>query len=759
MTRRYPALPFLAAVIIGIVTADLLAAPSWIFLSIGFAAILVALALWAKGKTVGAVALTVVGIGALAGCHYAIRYLERGPHHVANNVTSKKITRVFGRIADWPDLRTDHTDYVVAVDSVVTDQLRRVDGRILLRVTDTTTALQRGDRVEFYGRVYLNELHPEDEHSTARRMRLREICGAVYLPTLLNVRVDRRPEVGLFAVVDRVRIWILNVFEQSLSPESAAMASGFLLGETRNISPKVYGMFRDSGTLHVLAVSGSNVALVLLFVLVALRPFGVKQPWRGGALLAAILIFALLSYSQPSVIRASVMAAFVVLAGMLGREYDLNHIVSLSVLVILAVAPSQLFDVGFQLSVVTAWGLVLLVKPLSDLFGKWHNKYWYRWLVFPIMISVIAQICSAPLIAYYFGKVPLVSVPANLVIVPLTSIAVIGLMGVLAAYLILPILGLFLGTLIDPILRFLVLALQWFQQWQWTSVETGPLSNVPLAKLWIFAYFILVVLAIFGLGRKWARRWAIIGVALAINAVLATLVFMQPTQAPQIRFTSLPGGIIALVDQPGEYTADMIIASGRVRIDDVDARLIQPVLDLNRIKKLRHLYVLYATFDVIDDLLRIAIANQCAHVYVAEGNRAGFEDYLTYHPEMTSPPITYFGGEASADFGIGYRLSENRIDLATRHRQFVFCSGTESIEESVAAGEAADLTLIVANRWNPTPQDWIALRRKGVSRIICSRIEQLPVEADDASGPDDVDLVLPEFTVDLYRTGPYRLPL
>jgi ComEC/Rec2-related protein len=741
------------------VAADISAAPSWLFLSIGFACVLAALAFWAKQKTVAAVALTVIGVGALAGCHYVVRFMERGPHHVANVVSAKKITRIFGQISDWPDLRGDHTDYVVRVDSVVTDQLRRVDGRILLRVTDTTTALQRGDRVEFYGRVYLRELRPDDEHLTSRRMRLREVCGTVYLPTLLNVRVDRRPEVGLFAVVDRTRHWILTVFEQSLSPQSAALASGFLLGETRNIAPEIYGMFRDSGTLHVLAVSGSNVALVLLFALLVFRPFGIKQPWRGAALLAVIVLFALLSHTQPSVIRASTMAAFVVIAGMLGREYDLNHIVSLSVLIILAAAPSQLFDVGFQLSVVAAWGLVLLVKPVSDLFAKWHNSFWYRWLVFPIIISTVAQICSAPLIAYYFGRVPVVSAPANLLIVPLTSVAVVALLGILVGYLILPILGLFLGSLVDPVLKFLVLSLEWFEKLQWTSINTGPLIQVPLAKPAIVAYFTLVILVFFGFSREWARRWAVVGAAVIVNLVLVALIITKTGDAPEIRFTSLPGGIVALVDQPQDQAADLIIASGRVRIDNLDARLIQPVLDMNQVKKLRNMFVLTATYDAIDDLIRIAIANQGAAIYVAEGNRASFEDYLTYHPEVLPPPVFYFGGSDSTPESPGYWLDDNRIVVLTGRNRFVFCSEAESLVDEFPLTDGGEVTLVVANRWSPTPADWVSLRDKGITRIICSRIEQTPSQSDEESAPDDIDLVLPEFTVDLYRRGPYRLPL
>ena len=759
MWRKFPALPLLIAVVVGIVLADYAQGPSWLFLSVGLACVVGALGLVARGKNAGAVALSVVAIGSLAGFQYVIRCVEQGPRHVANVVTARQITHIFGEIADWPDLRGDHTDYVVEVDSVVTDGLRRVNGRILLRVTDTTTALQRGDRIELFGRIYLSDASAGSHNTTARRMALREICGTVFLPTLLNVRVDRRPSLGVFAMVDRVRSWILKVFDETLSPQAAALAGGFLLGETRQISPEVYTLFRDSGTLHVLAVSGSNVALVLLFTLLVLRPFGIKQPWRGGILLLVVVLFALLSYSQPSVIRASTMAAFIIVAGMLGREYNLNHIVSLTILVILLAAPSQLFDVGFQLSAVTAWGLVLLVKPVSDRFSRWHNTYWYRWLVFPAIVSVIAQICSAPLIAYYFGKVPIVSLPANLLVVPLTSLAVVLLMCILSAYLLLPILGFFLGSLVDPVMKFLIVALEWFHRWQWTSLDTGKLSHLPTAKIWIGVYFVVVVLGIFSMVNKKARRFALFVVVVAINGALVSAVVAHYDRPASVRFSSLPGGIIALVDQPSAMATDLIIGSGRVRIDNLDTRLIQPVLDLNRVKKLRHVFVLTLTFDVIDDLIRAALFNQCESLFVAEGNRASFEDYLVYHPEAKPPPIRYFGGDQPVKSQIGYSLDGNGILLRSKSHLFFFCFGTEAVEKIPESTPDADLTLVLAGRWSPAASEWIALKEQGVTRIVCSRIEQLREEDDDSGQSDDADLVLPEFTVDLYRTGPYRLSL
>lgn len=756
MFRKYPALPLLAAVMLGIVAGETAYFPSWVFLAAALACVLISLGFFARSAVRPAVALAVVAAGMLAGFHYVIRYVERGPHHVANAVSSREIVHIYGAVSDWPDLRSDRTEYLIDLDSVETDRMRYVDGRLLLRVTDTTTALQRGDRVEFYGRIYfINPLHTE-HNSYLRRLSHRGVSGNVYLPTLLNVRVDRRPKLGVFALVDWTRGWIMSAFERNLSGPAAALAGGFLLGETRHISTDIYTMFRDSGTLHVLAVSGSNVALVLLFVLIVLRPFGIRQPWRGGVLLSVVVLFALLSYEQPSVIRASTMAAFVLIAGILGREYDLNHIISLSILVILAAAPAQLYDIGFQLSAGTAWGLVLLVKPMTGLFERWHNRFWYRWLIFPVIVSLVAQLCSAPLIAYHFGKVPLATVPANLVIVPLTSVAVILLLVLLVGHLLWPLIGLFVGSLVDPVIRLLLILLGWFRSLQLPSLETGPLVHQPYSQVWVGWYLAVLVLAILGLSRKSYRRWAAVVILIGINLFLVQRMFQGANRHAGVHFSSLPGGIVAVVDQSIEGEADLIVSSTSVRIDNLDNRLLQPVLDMNHVKKLRYLFVVSTPFDNIDDFLRLATQYRCSTVYVAATYRASFEDYLTYRGGLESASIVYFGGQATSEIPLGYSLAANQIILRSENRTFLF-SGSVRGSEMPSLPASSDPTLVLTGRWMPGADDWIRIREMGFTRVVCSRIEQVRSDSGEDSPEDQVDIVLPEFLIDLRQAGPFHL--
>jgi len=128
MFRKYPAIPLLVAVVLGIVAGETTHFPSWFFLAAALASVLVSLACFARSATGPAVALAVVAVGMLTGFHYVIRYVERGPHHVAKAVDSREIVHIYGVVSDWPDLRTDHTDYLIDLDSIEVDRMRYVDG-------------------------------------------------------------------------------------------------------------------------------------------------------------------------------------------------------------------------------------------------------------------------------------------------------------------------------------------------------------------------------------------------------------------------------------------------------------------------------------------------------------------------------------------------------------------------------------------------------------------------------------------------------
>ena len=673
MLRKYPSLFVLVFTLAGIVLADNIRLPVWISL-LGCLLFFLsgALMLKAGDRTKPALALAIAFLF-FSAFHYTARMHGIGPRHLSKIVVDDARYHIFGRVAGWPLVRESGTEIAISLDSLGADRMVPVQGRILLKLSDTTTALQSGDRLEFFGRIYpVRGGRNIGGFDYRRYLHLKGLFGIVYLPTLLDVRVSVADRSRLLASVDDLRAQIRSSLKRNLSPRSAALASGFLIGETRDIPADVYTWFRDSGTLHLLAVSGSNVAMILLFFWVVLRPLRLPRRRRALVLMACVFLFALLSYNEPSVMRASVMASLVLLAGILERRYDLNNIIALTALIILLYDPTHLFNVGFQLSFVTAWGLIFFLPRLSALFSRFHSRRWYRWLVFPLLVSIVAQACSVPLVALYFHRVAVISVLANLIIVPLVSLAVVGILVVLTADLILPLLGLFTGSLLNVLLELILWLLRHLGGTAAPVITTG---NIPVgAVMIIYLLFVLVYLSV---RRKTLRRVVAISALVAVNLMLLAGVgrtWLEERQ-PEIIACRVPGGIAGVLRISNASTADLVVTDLIGREYLLDEKIIDPLLQQLGIERLTSIFVLSCQYDAIDDLLRTADRYNATSLYVRRSSRHSFADVMAMSPCSVGVDLVPFGRLTEEPVRPGYYLSGDELVAVFDSSTVIFASG------------------------------------------------------------------------------------
>jgi len=188
---------------------------------------------------------------------------------------------------------------------------------------------------------------------------------------------------------------------------------GFVLGDTRGQAADVTDDFRGSGLTHLLAVSGENVAFVLALAGPILRRLSLGP--RFAATITLIAFFALVTRFEPSVLRASIMAALAVTATTLGRESSRLRLLALAVAALVLVDPFLVRTVGFQLSVAACVGIVVLAPPLARAMRG------PRVLTDALAVTVAAQAGVAPVLVVVFGGVPLASVPANVLAAPVAA--------------------------------------------------------------------------------------------------------------------------------------------------------------------------------------------------------------------------------------------------------------------------------------------------------------------------------------------------
>ncbi|MEE9441210.1 MAG: ComEC/Rec2 family competence protein [candidate division Zixibacteria bacterium] len=430
---------------------------------------------------------------------------------IGQYVSGSGSVRIFGKIEKWPVLKQHKTILTCRADSIIVrDSVRPASGSILVNVRRETTEFMLGDAVSFSGRLY----NPSGgnypgQFDYREYLANKGIRGIVYISNPVLILKSEKESNVWGKAISSLRKWVLDCFQSNLTEIPNALASGFLIGETRDIPEDIYQAFRRTGTLHLLAVSGSNVALVLIVISVFLKVFAFKKTTRLLILISVVVVFSHLSNNQPSVIRASVMAILIIFVRFLYRRADLNNIIAAAACLLILYDPANLFDIGFQLSFAVTWGLILFLPKVNSLLVGYSISSAYRYLLLVTGCSFIASLVSAPITLFYFGEMSLVTVFSNLLIVPLVSVAVIGIMILLTVNLIFPPLAIIAGALLDRLLIIINELVIWFGSWEFSAIRMAEVKG----EYSIFALIILTMV-FFAITSKSLRRLLVFSILL-----------------------------------------------------------------------------------------------------------------------------------------------------------------------------------------------------------------------------------------------------
>ena len=302
---------------------------------------------------------------------------------------------------------------------------------------------------------------------------------AVARVEVFEVQELRRSRNPLYRISNGLRAWISNGLIL-IPADDRALLSGFLLGDTRQISDTTVTTFRDAGLSHLLAVSGANVAFVLVLIGPILKRRRIGARFVIGV--SVVVVFAAMTRFEPSVLRASAMALIVMLARLSGRSVSGLRALSYTVVVLIAIDPFLIHSVGFQLSVAACAGIVLI--------GTWLQTRLPgpRWMRAALAVSLAAQIGVAPVLLLTFGATSWVAPAANLFAVPAAEpITVIGL----------PLA--FIGAVVAPIAPVAALARVGFLVVQWLLAWVRFVGRVGSERPLLVA--IAAVVVVFGAWR------------------------------------------------------------------------------------------------------------------------------------------------------------------------------------------------------------------------------------------------------------------
>jgi competence protein ComEC len=509
---------------------------------------------------------------------------------------------IVGAIEAEPVRRKTRVDVEVLTSQLVRDRVsQRLTRSVLVHIparagSRTSDSLQVGDIVRIVGTLepFPGARNP-GEFDYGRFLVLNGIRGFVAADDSGGVTVLTGETTASFNhIVGRVRKSIYQLFDQFHRPEASSFLKGVVFGYRGELSSEVKQSFMETGTIHILAVSGSNVAVVTL-IFYSLIGF-LRVPFRiaTGLTLLGLVWYMVITGMSPSVVRATIMAGVILLGTVLGRKGDIYNSLAAAALLMLLWDPLFLYDVGFQLSFAAVLSIVVFYPRLEELIDSAGWDVLKRWRLAPVLklgaVSVAAQIGTLPFSAFYFDRVSLVAIVANLVVVPLSGInTLLGFATIIASICSTQIAACYAALndlLVSFLLRFVLLS----SQLPMASVEISGYGVLPACT------YYLIVIAIFFHSRPLVLRWLVFAALFIANIQIYKGVAESAPYRMRVTLLDVGQGDAIVIEFPNG-TRVLIDAGPRNPAFDAGKKTIAPWLHRSGIRKLDAIVITHAHDD------------------------------------------------------------------------------------------------------------------------------------------------------------------
>ncbi len=309
----------------------------------------------------------------------------------------------------------------------------------------------------------------------------------------------------LFGIAASQRLKIISKLQKAnFGTDELAIIKALLLGQRDTISEDTYTNYKDAGAVHILAVSGLHIGILLILLQFLLRPLERIPKGKSIKLMTIVLLlwcFALLAGLSPSILRAVTMFSFVAYALYLNRPSNTFNILALSMFFILLLFnPMLIFQVGFQMSYAAVFAIVWLYPKLQTL---WFPKnYFVRKIWQLLAVSIAAQMGVLPISLFYFHQFPGLFFLSNLIILPFLGI-ILG-MGILVILLaLLNILPDFLVYGYNTLIHLMNTIIAWIAQ-----QEVFLFKNISFDSVQLILSFGIIISAVIALNKATFRNVA-----------------------------------------------------------------------------------------------------------------------------------------------------------------------------------------------------------------------------------------------------------
>ena len=566
-----------------------------------------------------------------------------------------------GVVAEEPSVRTNRTQFVLEVTKVGrAGILQHLNRRIILYgksdlLEHVAKQVEVGSVVYGKGVVddYPRQRNP-GEFDYGRYLELNGIHGIIVVKDTVALYVSQSTTRQWWTFTKNLRSQLLQSIDRMHSERSASFLRGLLLADRSKIPADVKQSFVETGTIHVLAVSGLHVGVVALMFYGFFGLLRLPRKMSVAATIAGLVFYMFLVGAPPSVVRATIMAIVLLIGPMIERKIDVYQSLSVAALILLLWDSNNLFNVGFQLSFAAVLSIVYFYPMFSRLIERLTEHTGRMRFIKPVLqlfaVSLAAQIGTLPFTAYYFDRVSIVSLAANVFVVPAVGLNVMLGFSTLGLSAVSTSLAENYAVLNDVLVSWLLEAVKYTAEVPYASVHTAQFE----ASFSLFYY--AGVLGLVNLQNRKAVKTLLILTLLLVNVVVYARVFRTEDAKLKVTFIDVWQGDAILLELPsGEKV--LLDAGGRTDTFDSGERTVAPFLRYKGINRLDAVIMSHPHSDHIGGvpyLLDHVAVNKIIEPTVP-GESATYREIHSKAAEYSIPVLTYDAGEI-IDLGDAVRL-------------------------------------------------------------------------------------------------------
>ncbi len=365
----------------------------------------------------------------------------------------------------------------------------------------------------------------------------RHINGQAYLKTGDFIVLPSKEENPVKKMLFAAREKLTGMLRILLKGEKeTALAEALLIGYKEDMDKTLMQSYSNTGTVHIIAISGLHLALIYWLLRLAMKPFELKRSgrWlRPLLIIAALWMFSILSGASPSALRSALMFSCIAIGESFSKQTSVYNTLSASAFLLLCYDPFWLWDAGFQLSYGAVLSIVVFMKPVYHCIliqNKLLDGLWKS-----VALTLSAQVLTAPVSIYHFHQFPNYFLFSNLLAVPLSSLILLGELLLYTLSFILPI---------AKAMGFVLSRLIWFMNSFIEYIEKLPFSvwnnlQIDILQL-VLIYIVIAGLSCWLMQKQFAFLFSAL-VALLGFAVIRTYHFSNTYRQNLLLVYNIPG--------------------------------------------------------------------------------------------------------------------------------------------------------------------------------------------------------------------------